>query len=126
MAVRRYTGLSLNATGPNSFHHWMNFGCHDSSARCNRRSPARSTLLGILASMSTVLIFSMRLHPCSVVRGTFPAAEAAQGTLGANGVRSLEDPVLPRRETGEDLGLHGLGTGKAQAGLHACERVGRE
>ena len=44
--------------GPARFHHSMNFGCHDSSARCSRRSSARSTLLGILASMSTIVVWS--------------------------------------------------------------------
>ena len=47
------SGCPGSRPGPSSFHQWMNFGCHDSSARCRRRSPARSTLLGILASMST-------------------------------------------------------------------------
>ena len=45
IAVRRYTSLSWNATGPSSFHHSMNFGCHDSSARWSRRSPARPLAL---------------------------------------------------------------------------------
>jgi len=39
---------------------------------------------------------------------------------------TLEDPVLPCRQAGEDLGFHGLRPDEAQVGLHAGETVGRE
>src|SRR5438445_467764 len=83
---------------------------HD--ARCKRRSLARSTLLGIRASMSTAVMVCS-LHSGSVVRRAGAGTEAAQGAFGADGVGTLEDPVLPGRETGEDLGLHRLGPGEA-------------
>src|SRR5262249_51844493 len=38
-------------------------------------------------------------------------------------VRAREYPVLPRREAPEDLRLHRLRTGEAQARLHAGERI---
>ena len=49
-----------------------------------------------------------------------------QRALFADGVRPLEDPVLPRRQPAEDLRLHRLGAGEAQVGLDAGQRVGRE
>src|SRR5262245_22305910 len=52
---------------------------------------------------------SHRSHPLRVVLRPRAGAEAAQRTLGADGIRSLEDPVLPRRQAGEDLRLHRLG-----------------
>ena len=105
--------------GPSCRHHSMNFGCHDSSARCSRRSPARSTLLGILASMSTVVSpWATPLRLVAVELRPRPGAEATQRALGADGVGPLEDPVLPRRETGEDLGLDRLRPGEAEARLH--------
>ncbi len=58
--------------------------------------------------------------------GPRAGAVAAQGALGPDGVGALEDPVLPRREPGEDLGLHRLRAREAQVGLHAGEGVGRE
>src|SRR5437879_10397002 len=49
-----------------------------------------------------------------------------QCTLFADGVRAVEDPVLPRGEAPEDARRHGLRPGEAQACLHRGERVGRE
>src|SRR5262245_27603652 len=104
----------------------MNFGCQDSRARWRRRSPARSTLFGIFASMSTRVIASTLSRATSVERRADAGPVAAQGALGADGVGALEDPVLPRREPSEDLRLHRLGAGEAEAGLHTGERVGGE
>ena len=44
----------------------------------------------------------------AVVGRARAGAEAAQRAVGADGVGALEDPVLPRREAGEDLRLHRL------------------
>ena len=66
------------------------------------------------------------LTPCSVEGRTRAGAEAAQGALRADGVGTLEDPVLPRREPGEDLRLHRLGADEAVVGLQPGEGVGRE
>ena len=41
---------TATSVGPISAHQCMNFGCQPSRARCRRRSSARSTLFGILAS----------------------------------------------------------------------------
>src|SRR6187397_2847489 len=122
MAVRRYTGFCWKAAGPSSSHQRMNLGCQLSSARWRRRSPARSTLFGILALMSTAVMSD----PPVVEVGPRPGAEAAQRTVLAHGVGPLEDPVLPGGQPAEDLRLHGLGADEAEAGLHAGERVGTE
>src|SRR5439155_18877057 len=58
--------------------------------------------------------------------GAVGRAVALQGAALADGVRALEDPVLPRTETPEDLRLHRLGPGVAQVLFHPCERIGRE
>src|SRR5690242_9496877 len=123
IAVRRYTSWSWKATGPSSFHHSRKRGCHDSSARSRRRSADRSTLFGIRASTSTVLTGS---HPLPVVRRPGTRPEPLQRTLGADGVRALEDPVLPRGQAGEDLALERLRSREAEVRLHPGERVGRE
>src|SRR5947208_7362007 len=49
-----------------------------------------------------------------------------QRALLADGVRPLEDPVLPGREPSEDLRLHRLGPGEPQVRLEPGHRVGRE
>ena len=49
-----------------------------------------------------------------------------QRAFFADGVRPLEDPVLPRRQPAEDLRLHRLGPGEAQVRFEAGHRVGRE
>src|SRR3984957_15016239 len=53
-------------------------------------------------------------------------AVAAQRTLLADRIGTLEDPVLPGGETGENLGFHGLGSDEAQIRFHAGETIGRE
>ena len=47
-AVRKYTS-SVGTAGPIVFHQLRKLGCQLSSARCNRRSPAMSTLFGIFS-----------------------------------------------------------------------------
>ena len=61
-----------------------------------------------------------------VERGPALAAVGRERALLADGVGTLEDPVLPGGEAAEDLRLHRFGAGEAQVGLHAGERVGRE
>src|SRR5206468_3205686 len=51
-------------------------------------------------------------------------AVESEGPLLAGRVRAREDPVLPRGEPPEDLGLERLGPDEAQARFHAGERVG--
>ena len=58
--------------------------------------------------------------------GPRTGSETAQRALGPDRVRALEDPVLPGRQAGEDLGLHGLRSDEAEVRLHAGQRVGRE
>src|SRR5215510_12002112 len=58
--------------------------------------------------------------------GTVGRAVALERAALAHGIGALEDPVLPGGEPAEDARLHGLGTGEADVGLHAGERVGRE
>src|SRR5215472_17759920 len=54
------------------------------------------------------------------------AAVAPQRALLADRVRTLENPVLPRGQAGEDLRFHGLRTDEAKVRFHAGEAVGRE
>src|SRR6266849_7586543 len=54
------------------------------------------------------------------------AAVARQRAGLAGRVRSLEYPVLPCGEAGEDLGFHRFRAGKAQIGLKAREAVRRK
>src|SRR5438105_4853258 len=59
-------------------------------------------------------------HLCPVVvefRARLRAV-GGQRPLLADGVRTNEDPVLPRREAAEDLGLHRLRPGEAQVRFH--------
>src|SRR5260221_7759490 len=52
--------------------------------------------------------------------------EEFESAMLADRVGPVEDPILPGRETAEDLGLHRLAPGEAQARLHAGEGVGRQ
>ncbi len=67
-------------------------------------------------------------HPTRSPVEVRPRAGAVllQGAVGADRVRTLEDPVLPGGEPGEDLRLHRLRAGEPQARLHARERIGRK
>src|SRR6266403_5504643 len=51
-------------------------------------------------------------------------AVAPQGSVFADRVRTLKDPVLPRREAGKDFRFHGLRSDEAQIRFHAGETVG--
>src|ERR1700694_713649 len=53
-------------------------------------------------------------------------AVAAQRAGFADGVGTLKDPVLPRRQAREDFRFHGLGPDEAQIGFHAAQAVGRK
>src|SRR4029078_5818430 len=66
------------------------------------------------------------LHSLPVEFGARAAAEELQRAVLADRVRTLEKPVLPCRQTTEQAGMHRLGSGKAQARLHAGERIGRK
>src|SRR5262249_31410542 len=50
-------------------------------------------------------------------------AVEAQGPSLTGCIRPREDPVLPRRQPRENLGLASLRPGEPQAGLHAGERI---
>src|SRR2546428_12680916 len=112
----------------------MYFGCQCSSARCSRLLSDRLTLLGIFSAeimtprdqghkglqrtqrprrcLVSLCILCPPLCPCLVLC-TFPVefgsallAVHLQRALVADGVRALEDPVLPRGQPSEDLRLH--------------------
>src|SRR5437899_2021668 len=65
------------------------------------------------------------LDPIPVELGLVAFAVDLQGTLFADGVGALEDPVLPGGEPAEDTGEHVFGSVEAQVGLHAREGVRR-
>jgi hypothetical protein len=100
-----------------------NFGCHFSSAIIRRLLSRRPTLLGILASRSTLMGAHVLLQSNLALRA---CAVAGQSAFVAGGVRAREDPVLPRAEAAEDLAVAGLGAAEAQARLHAGEGIGRQ
>src|SRR3954464_4669728 len=66
------------------------------------------------------------LYPSCIEGGLVPRAVTLERALLANGIGPLEYPVLPRRQSRKNLGLHGFGTGKPQISFHRGERVGRE
>src|SRR5258708_22812961 len=66
------------------------------------------------------------LHPRHIELRLLAGAVTPERAVLADRVGALEDPVLPRRQAGEDLRFHGLGPGEAQIGFHAGEAVGRE
>src|SRR5919202_2288570 len=74
-------------------------------------------MTSFMAASSDPVAIEARLHAGAV---------AFERAVLADGVRALEDPVLPGRQAAEDLGLHGLGAGEAQIGLHGRQGVGRE
>src|SRR6478736_5081111 len=53
-------------------------------------------------------------------------AVALERALLANRIGTLEDPVLPGGEAGEDFRFHGLGAAEAQIGFEPGKAVGRE
>src|SRR6266481_5669889 len=53
-------------------------------------------------------------------------AVAPQRPVFADRVRTLKDPVLPRREARKDFRFHRLRSDEAQIRFHAGETVGRE
>src|SRR5882757_4779747 len=92
-------------------HQFRKLGCQDSSARWSRRSSRRSTLLGIFSVESAGVVTES--DSLSVEVGALPGAVLAQRTVGARGVRAVEDPVLPGGQPAEDLGFQRLGAGEA-------------
>ena len=119
-----------------SRHHWRYFGCQCSSARCRRLLLERLTLFGIrsaeiMSSIDRALVDG--LAPCRVRQVRFQSNSGLpccpydlQRALLADGVRPLEDPVLPRGQPAEDLRLHRLRPGEAQIRFEAGQRVGRQ
>src|SRR5437868_6732406 len=67
-----------------------------------------------------------RLDAVPVETGLVAAAEYLQRTVLADGVRPVEDPVLPCAQAAEDAGLHGLRRAEAQVGFEAGQRIGRQ
>src|ERR1700682_5003979 len=67
----------------------------------------------------------MTSDPPCVKLGPMTRTVTAEGALFTRGVRTLEDPVLPRGEPSEDLGLDRLRAREAQARLPARRRVAR-
>src|SRR6478609_107977 len=57
--------------------------------------------------------------------GLFTGAVDLQRALRPDGVRALEDPVLPGGEATEDARRHVLARAEAQVRLQAGERIGR-
>src|SRR6516164_6853602 len=54
------------------------------------------------------------------------AAVSLQGAVLANRVGPGKDPILPGRQTAEDLGRDSLAAGKAQIRLHSGQCIGGE
>src|SRR5260370_4477630 len=63
-------------------------------------------------------------RPARVERRLLAGAVALERALLADGVGALENPVLPRREAGEDFRFHGLGAAEAQIGFEPRQAVG--
>src|SRR6478735_5979230 len=53
-------------------------------------------------------------------------AVALERAFLADGIWTLEDPILPGGQAREDFRFHGLGTAEAQIGFEAREAVSRE
>src|SRR5260221_12746755 len=133
----------------------MYFGCQCSSARCSRLLLDRLTLFGIFsaeiiyASSSRLQRFTKDTEECPqplcplfafvsfVSAREFSRALPVelrpsllpiylQRAFVADGVRPLEDPVLPRRQASEDLRLHRLGPGESQVRFEARHGIGRK
>src|SRR2546427_4801802 len=98
----------------------MYLGCQCSSARCSRLLSERLTLFGIF-SAEIISVSSLINHigvlcveaalnscPCPVKLRPSLVPVRLQRPLFADGIRPLEDPVLPRCQTAADLGLHRL------------------
>src|SRR5215510_15111349 len=75
----------------------------------------------------------MLIRPPESSLNAFPAElrlaagpEHLQRALLADRIRSVEDPVLPRRQSAEDARLHRLDATETQIGLHARQGVGRQ
>src|SRR5580692_6998932 len=66
------------------------------------------------------------LHSLGVELWLAAAAIAAERAGFADRIGALEDPVLPRGQAAENLGLHGLGAAEPQIGLEPGEAVRRE
>src|SRR6266478_6211596 len=66
------------------------------------------------------------LHSRHIELRLLAGAVTAQRAVLADRVGALEDPVLPRRQAGEDFRFHGFRPDEAQVSFHAGEAVGRE
>src|SRR5262249_4222361 len=67
-----------------------------------------------------------RLHSRHIELRLLASAVAAQRALLADRIGTLEDPVLPGGEAGEDFRFHGLRPDEAEVRFHAGQAVGRE
>src|ERR1700742_4879198 len=89
---------------------WLSTEARTSFTTANLSGVPIAYCLLTIASPSHSFRIEIRLHA---------AAVALERTLGAGGIGSLEDPVLPGREAAEDLGLHRFGTCEPEVRLHA-------
>src|SRR5215831_17679273 len=79
----------------------------------------------ILANCFRYSLFASAFsHPARVERRLLTGAVALERALLADGVGALENPVLPRREAGEDFRFHGLRAAEAQIGFEPRQAVG--
>src|SRR5687768_17028336 len=90
--------LACQPSGPISFHQSMNFGCHASSARCRRRSPARLTLFGIKSLEIVAMSLLSDGGPGELFR--LPRDLMSLRSLGLGSLRKLG----PRPVEGRPLG----------------------
>src|SRR5262249_24753565 len=63
-------------------------------------------------------------HPACVERRLLAGAVALERALLSDGVGTLENPVLPGGEAGEDFRFHGLRAAEAQVGFEPGQAVG--
>src|SRR3954465_12123564 len=87
------------------------------------RSPRRSQSC-VTASASIQDLTPLNAFPVELGLGS--RTVDLKSALLTDGVRAVEDPVLPRGESPEDARQHSLGPGEAQARLHRGERIRRE
>src|SRR5215813_9784197 len=127
-AVRARPPRSMRASG-HSREAAPPFETRSRSLKRSQAAPQDEAGRGSVAHKSVAVRQSNRKHALYAlpVEGRLHAAAVElERALRPHRIGPLEDPILPRGEAGEDLGLHGLRAGEAQVRLHAGEGVGRE